>query len=78
MPFANIYNSLSTQDRRNVQTMIRNKWVNKSPQDPFLGSDSILITKQGKKELRMTQEQYAMLWQQSNMQLRRVPKREAM
>jgi len=67
-PYANIYDSLSTQDRRHVQQTIRSNWMNKSAHHPFLGSDIITITKQ----LRMTQEQYAMLWQQSNMVIRRV------
>lgn len=68
--FTNIWNSLSTLDRRKVQHNIRANWNAKTAQHPFLGVDMVPV---GSTKLRMTQEQYATLWLQSTLELRRVP-----
>ncbi len=66
----NIFNALSTLERRDIQRHIRTNWNNKSSQHPFLGVDLVSVGK----NVRLTQEQYATLWLTSTLQSRRVSK----
>lgn len=77
----NLWKTLTTLERREAQHTIRMNWNTKSAMRPFLGVDVVHIGKgrndmqtQSGRLLQMTQEQYATLWLQSSLELRRVNK----